>query len=1170
MSKPILIASYYRSGTSALSGALSLSGVDMMNSAERNEHNPRGFFENPALAKMDLEFFWALGHQWHDIRLMPGRWHERPDVAAFTQRVFEEVKKHHADSPLWAVKHPHLCRLLPVYAEVVERLAGSRPGVIHIYRDPWVVARSQARKNGLSRSHALLLWASYVLDAERDARSYQRVVLDYETLLKEPVASMDRIGETLGIEFPNWSVKDRTEITRFLTPQLRRSKPQQKESTPTFVRAFIDDLWNAAISSAPHDEFDALRDRFDQITLLLDELGSSGLFVTAALARAVPAATSGPEAADSEEPAGSPLRPAERTDRAARRTLESMIRQSGNIPTVTVLVSTPKGRVKAAIATGRSIQDQWHAPSTVKYLCSDPDRPHSPEWTTVENAPGALTRAIADAMNKADTDYVAVVDAGDRLEPDACARLALFAAERGLPELIYTDEIVAQTKNPWIRNKPDFDIERERSLHYTGQWLWVRTAMLRDGLTVNGDRAGFEDFDLILRAHQENRIILRLPEALYNRTMDSMRDITTREVAAENARIALSEHLAQAGLLDRIQIYEGKLSGSFMLRNKHDLDRTASLILLCDDASESEAKDLEADRLAGFVTNLGLESLICLRQTAQAGKEPTHAIDRTLDRLIRENPLPDQIHVIRTAGEASSLKEASQYVGDGPVIIMSLAANSSDPTWLSHLYGKLSTTTGNVGMVGVRVAFDPDGPDHEPHLFGPLLLGGGEGVSVMGLGRGADDPGPGGWFLTPQQVDGVSPPCLAIRGNLLKKLRFDTDLTGAHLWLDLSQQVWKHGNTVVWDPTVRMTYPAIPSYAQTSSRDLVAANRLVRERWGCQSRHHHPMLALLGDTLSPMFNTGLCAGSPRLPGVSRQVLLSGAVEGGEFPIECLRAARMNGSVEASWATEPLAITETRRLEPDAWLRLNPITGITAPDAPMWNALFTRVPVDTVPLKEIGEQSLRCFATSPGLAEVLRKRSHNRLAAQVVEPRLSSRLWEDFKTEDNVGRHQLRVLWVDEGNPPDWVVELLQMRGIQWFVVEGGSRSYDGPIVTYAAPTDELGWFNLHRAVSPHVVIRPADDSTWMDCLPLLRGAAASAMLLADPRLHVIDGLPVTRIPSRFEEWRKAIDRLSTDVEAREAAGREARTALEQIGWIEDSTILDTLLDSKVTSTAQAV
>ena len=88
--------------------------------------------------------------------------------------------------------------MLPLY-EKAARQAGTECFAIHIFRDPWAVAASQARKNNLSRAHALVLWASYVTDAERLARHLQRAWLTYEDLMATPAVVLKRVERALGI-----------------------------------------------------------------------------------------------------------------------------------------------------------------------------------------------------------------------------------------------------------------------------------------------------------------------------------------------------------------------------------------------------------------------------------------------------------------------------------------------------------------------------------------------------------------------------------------------------------------------------------------------------------------------------------------------------------------------------------------------------------------------------------------------------------------------------------------------------------------------------------------------------------------------------------------------------------------------------------------------------------
>lgn len=1152
MSKAILITSYYRSGTSALSGTLNLAGVDIVRTEEQNEHNPRGYFEDPVLARRDLQLFDRIDRNWHDIRLMPEGWSKRPDVGKDTQFIVDKLREDFSESNLWGVKHPHLCRLLPIYEDAVKRISGEAPHIIHIYRDPWVVAHSQLKKNGLARAHALLLWASYVLDGEQYARHLNRVILDYETLVKDTPKALRRIGETLGIEFPRRSPQDLAEINRFLTPSLRRSKPQGRENTPAGLRHLIEEIFEAAISNAQPEVFQHLRTRFSEYCQLIDELAQTSLAVTSLFnPRNHVAATPGATEADDSEYEGSKLRPAEHTDPAEKARLIAELDALEDTPSLGVVIAVPRGRVEAAFDTAKSIENQWWSqPEQVHYLCADPDGPNEPNWHQVGSEQGELTKAVAEHVNSLATDYATIINAGDRIEPDALARMTLFVARENNPALIYTDEIVSNYKDPWIRHKPNFDIERLRSLNYLGDWLWMNTYWLREKTPLSGDVPGAEDFDLALRMWEHDLDVARLPEALYARAPDAHRDPIDVDTLRANTQQVLESHIARCKFESSIDLIGSEMPGLYQIRHRPLPDKYVSLVLLCNDADASNISDLAPERLKQVTDALGLDHVVIA-----ATRELTDtALLDAIDALSTHNPIPDRLHVVTEDSEAVMLKTIAGCVGNDAVIMLALDANADDAAWLGHLQGKLYGQKQRVGAVGAAAHYTAD--DGSQRLIGPLLLGGNEGVSVIGANRDASDPGPGAWLLNPQTVDGVAPPCLAIRGNILKSINIDEALTGTALWLDVSQKIYLQGYTVVWDPTVHVTYPRPPEYLKQADMQTVDSSRRLRKRWGCKSRNHHPRLALLGDNLSPVDQDGLVAPTPR-PRV--HALLSGPIENAEYAVEWLREVRNDRHMSATWAQEPLPITETLRLAPDAWMRINPDAPVNRPDAPPWQALYTRPSeVDAQTLKSIGEDARRILATSPVLAQSLQKRSYNRIKPTVITPRLPARLWKDF--EPHAGRHSVSILWIDEGDRPDWISALLEIQGVAWHVVESAETSYDGPIATYRRPVDESGWFRLFREVNPHAVIRPANKATWMDCLPLLRGAAARAALFADPRLDWPDDLPVTRVDAKFDAWRRTIERIKNDIEALTDQGLKTQAAMEHIGWIEDQLILDMLLD----------
>ncbi|MGN8158780.1 hypothetical protein ACS8Y6_06030 [Salinisphaera sp. RV14] len=1157
MSKALLIASYYRSGTSALSGTLNLAGVDMVRSAEQNEHNPRGYFENPALIKLDIKILERLSRHWSDVRLMPEEWSQRPDAAADTQAIVRELKQHHADSPVWAVKHPHLCRLLPIYEDAARRVSGTDPGIIQIYRDPWVVAHSQQKKNNLSRSHALLLWVSHVLDAERYSRHLDRVMLDYELLVKDSAQAMRRISHELGFAFPNRSPQDLRKIAQFITPSLRRSSPLERETTPSMLRGLVQDVWDAALERAAPEVFDALRGRLDEYCTLIEELGASGLPVTPHVGGPRDAQTPPANEASREHTDGSTLRPSERTDIAERERLEADAARRPELPTIGVVVAVPAGRVEAAFETEQSLANQWRSATEIRYVTVDPDAPTRAGWHAVDAESESLLAAVGWHLLDLPCDYVAVIDAGDTIEPDACLRLGLYANAANLPTLIYTDEIVGNDRDPWVRYKPDFDIERLRGLHYIGSWVWIERAFIQASGTLDAAMPGAEDLDLVLRAYDDGRAIRRLPEALYTRAPHSLREPVATDILRQNVRTALDAHLARQDQVGQIEWHDGAIPGSMVPRHQ-PVDQPLSMILLCDNSDDQHASDLVAERLSGLLSALPIEHLVCAGTTT--GMAP--AIRDAVDTLSGTDSLPPNFHVVVTDDETGMLANIAGIVGNESVVFLALDANTEDPTWLGHMQAKVAAPGSDIGLVGARADYPDDAA--EWRMAGPLLAGASGGVGIVGLGHTAGDPGPGGWLLGPQQADGVAPPCLAIRGELFRGLDFDTELSGAALWLDLSRQVARQGYRVVWDGSVSVQCPTVPAYAQPNDSNRQSRLRQWLAVGG--SDYHHPALALQGELLSTTAS-GLV---PPVPRTAPYALLSGSIEGAELAVEWLRATRMSGQTLAGWAPEPITAGELRRLAPEAWLRINPESEIPEDDAPGWRALYSRPPRDYAPLKAIAAQAERVYATSPVLGDILRKQSYNRIQPELVLPRLSSRLWAEVADLEIRGRSAIRVLWVDEGEPPDWITELMtQMQNVSWFVVQSGERTYNGPIATRAAPTDEVGWRDLFVEAAPHLVIRPAGEATWMDCQLLLRGAAVGAALVADERLHWIEALPVESVGTRFKDWKRTLDRLTGDTEALLETGRQARKALEQIGWLEDVSPETFLLDDASSSSEGA-
>ena len=186
----MLVLGMHRSGTSAVAGALRLAGVDLgTDLMAPAADNPRGFFEHAGVVAIHDRLLHALGRAWNDPRPLPAGWLE--SAAAFTASAELEalLRAEFGASPLWAVKDPRMCRLLPLWWPVLERM-GVRPAALFVLRHPDEVAASLAARNDWPPGLSRLLWIQHLLEAEAASRHVPRTVLAYERLLEDAPAAL--------------------------------------------------------------------------------------------------------------------------------------------------------------------------------------------------------------------------------------------------------------------------------------------------------------------------------------------------------------------------------------------------------------------------------------------------------------------------------------------------------------------------------------------------------------------------------------------------------------------------------------------------------------------------------------------------------------------------------------------------------------------------------------------------------------------------------------------------------------------------------------------------------------------------------------------------------------------------------------------------------------------
>ncbi|MGH8631584.1 MAG: sulfotransferase family protein, partial [Burkholderiales bacterium] len=198
----ILVLGMHRSGTSAVTRVLNLLGADIPGAImPPQEDNPLGYWEPAGIVGIHSRIFSALGTSWHDPLPLPDDWFASPQARQFADEILEFLRGSVPNSTLFVVKDPRLCKLVPLWRDVLKRF-DAEPAFILNMRHPLEVAESLQRRNRFSLEKGALLWLLNTLYAERTTRSGRRAIVFYEDLLQDWRAAVRRIGAELAIRFP--------------------------------------------------------------------------------------------------------------------------------------------------------------------------------------------------------------------------------------------------------------------------------------------------------------------------------------------------------------------------------------------------------------------------------------------------------------------------------------------------------------------------------------------------------------------------------------------------------------------------------------------------------------------------------------------------------------------------------------------------------------------------------------------------------------------------------------------------------------------------------------------------------------------------------------------------------------------------------------------------------
>lgn len=307
----ILVLGMHRSGTSALTRVLGLAGAALPRTPMgASDHNARGFFESVPVYHLHEELLSELGSSWDDLSPLPEGWAASAPAQRFADRMADVVREEYGSSPLFVLKDPRLCRLVPFWLAVLERLEVEPRFVIPV-RNPLEVSASLARAQGIDEQRGRLLWLQHFLCAERDTREHVRVVVTYDQLLEDWRRLLARVDDGLGLGLPPTSRRAAAEIDAFLSEALRHHElPSEGVEVRRDVAGWVKRTWRWAERAAAGrplspktldavaDAFFAAEEAFGPVVATSEQQRRSEAEEAARLRAALEAAEAAPSSVD--------------------------------------------------------------------------------------------------------------------------------------------------------------------------------------------------------------------------------------------------------------------------------------------------------------------------------------------------------------------------------------------------------------------------------------------------------------------------------------------------------------------------------------------------------------------------------------------------------------------------------------------------------------------------------------------------------------------------------------------------------------------------------------------------------------------------------------------------------------------------------------------------------
>lgn len=231
MTKPtiLLVLGMHRSGTSAVSGAMSCYGFEHSDSLLPPQEgvNDKGFFEDSEIVGIHEKIFGCLNRTWDDPRPMPNLWWEHKKLNSYIFELSDLIKKNLGCKSNWIIKDPRMCLLLPLWRSLFKQYNVDVRALICV-RHPSEVSESLFKRDQIVVDKSCALYNLYLASAIKETSYLRRFIVCYDQLLADPDALLDKAYTELGLDKVSGLAK-KSRASDFVDVSLKRNNSSEQK-----------------------------------------------------------------------------------------------------------------------------------------------------------------------------------------------------------------------------------------------------------------------------------------------------------------------------------------------------------------------------------------------------------------------------------------------------------------------------------------------------------------------------------------------------------------------------------------------------------------------------------------------------------------------------------------------------------------------------------------------------------------------------------------------------------------------------------------------------------------------------------------------------------------------------------------------------------------------------